>query len=549
MTVTAGARLVPPPSAAVQVQRGSTPHFVVSYDDSLGANGAALADAVLATCEAHYARLQHWFGGLTPNGLPFDVSIIPGSGGASHATCLATAMNCDAFDGTDAELLRMLVVAEADEVFMATAGNWDCGSSSGEGLSRVLAAECHPLLSSTARGFLSAGYWLDNGRPDFVTQTDPTDRNYLSIGCATLFLNWLRYELHYGWAEIIAAGDTTLADTYTKLTGRNDALQRFMNTVTARFPIGVPAGLTSDNAFPLELQLVAETIDGGMFHTIRHPDGSWQPFGDVKGQAGDPGSLISAAAAAVDGELHVIAETINGAMVHTIRHPDGSWQPFGDVKSQAGDPGYFTAAASACVNGELQVVGGTADGGLMHTIRHPDGSWQPFGDVKSQAGDPGHVKAVSTAGVDGELQLATTINTGGLMHTIRHPDGSWQPFGDVKSQAGDPGHVSDVSCTEVNGELQLVAAIVTGGLMHTIRHADGSWQPFGDVKGQAGDPGHVSDVSCTEVNGELQVVVELDTGGMVHTIRHPDGSWQPFGDVKGQAGDPGYVTMGAEAGV
>lgn len=181
-TLFEGSDAVAGPGAAALTQQGATAHFTVSFDGSLGANGAALADAVLATCEADFGRLQRWFGGVTPASLPFAVDIVPGQGGAGHATCAATAMNCDAFDGTDAELVRMLVVAEADEVFMATVGNWNCGDSAGEGLSRLLATECHADLgSANARLFLTAGYWLDHGRPDYVTQTDPSDRNYGSI--------------------------------------------------------------------------------------------------------------------------------------------------------------------------------------------------------------------------------------------------------------------------------------------------------------------------------------------------------------------------------
>jgi hypothetical protein len=48
------------------------------------------------------------------------------------------------------------------------------------------------------------------------------------------------------------------------------------------------------------LQLVACTSVGGMWHTIRHGDGSWEPsFGDVKGQeVSDPGHFAVVACAA-----------------------------------------------------------------------------------------------------------------------------------------------------------------------------------------------------------------------------------------------------------
>jgi hypothetical protein len=97
-------------------QRGTTAYFVVCYAQSLGANGPTLADAVLATCEADYNKLQEWFGDITIGSLPFNVYIRHGSNGGSHVTCSATELYCDAFNGTDADLERSLVVAERDEV-------------------------------------------------------------------------------------------------------------------------------------------------------------------------------------------------------------------------------------------------------------------------------------------------------------------------------------------------------------------------------------------------------------------------------------------------
>lgn len=92
--------------------------------------------------------------------------------------------------GTDADLVRMLTVAEADEVMMAARGTgWNCGASHGEGLSRVLATERYP---AELNGYASAANWLDGGRPDWVNNTESTDRDYVSIGCSTLFLNFPR---------------------------------------------------------------------------------------------------------------------------------------------------------------------------------------------------------------------------------------------------------------------------------------------------------------------------------------------------------------------
>ena len=229
---------------------GSTTHFDVYYDNSLGANGKTLAAAVLATCEADYDSLQNWFGGITPGGLPFTVNIVPGNGGASHASCSATTLTCDAFSGTDSDLVRMLVVAEEDEVFMANQGKgWDCGASNGEGLSRILAAEIYP---AELNGFASAATWLSTDpRPDFVSKVDPTDTNYISIGCSVLFINYLRFQLGFSLGEIVQAGGATLEDTYEKLTGKTGGFAPFAALLQRHFPVGTAITLDNDNPFPL----------------------------------------------------------------------------------------------------------------------------------------------------------------------------------------------------------------------------------------------------------------------------------------------------------
>ncbi len=101
--------------------RGSTAHFTVSYDNSLGSDGQTLADAVLGVCEADYSTLQGYFGGITPPNLPFNVNILPGNFGASHATCPATTLSIGAQSapGVDIPFIRSLVIAEEDEVFEA----------------------------------------------------------------------------------------------------------------------------------------------------------------------------------------------------------------------------------------------------------------------------------------------------------------------------------------------------------------------------------------------------------------------------------------------
>ena len=235
-----------------RIKQGQTDHFTVFYDpDSLGDAGAALADGVLKNCEADYATLSGFFGAAAaPPSL--NVIIAGGIGGAYHYGCSATDLFCDGVvsPSPDLDHTRMLVIAELVEVFEALQGlGWDCGASNGEGLSRVLATDLYP---DALDGFTTAAVWLDTpDRPDFVNNTDPTDTNFVSTGCAVLFLNWLRYQLTFQWSDIVASGAQTLGQTYTNLTGQADGFEQFSTLLQNSYPIGTPSGLTTDNPFPL----------------------------------------------------------------------------------------------------------------------------------------------------------------------------------------------------------------------------------------------------------------------------------------------------------
>ena len=225
---------------------GDTQHFSVHYDNSLGQAGASLAQGVLATCEQDYTSVSNWFGGLQVS--HFNVILASNIGGAYHYGCGAIDLYCDAGGGADQA--NMLVVAEEVEVFEdIQSKGWNCGASNGEGLSRVLAADLHP---DAAAPFSTAAAWLDTpDRPDWVDQTDPSDTNFVSTGCAVLFLNYLRHQLNFDWTQIVGAAGTTLAKTYTTLTGRQDGFAQFKALLDRHFPPGQPSGLTTDNPFPL----------------------------------------------------------------------------------------------------------------------------------------------------------------------------------------------------------------------------------------------------------------------------------------------------------
>jgi hypothetical protein len=228
--------------------RGQTQHFAVYVDPARGHSGLLDADTVLAECEADYARVSGYFGGVSAG--PFSVILFSNPNGAYHMTCAATDLFCDAkTNPAEGNYSEFLNVAEFVEVFEAVqAKGWNCGKSNGEGLSRVLATEPYP---AELDGFATASSWLDSRRPNYVDRTVSSDTNPLGNGCSVLFLNWLRFQLGYSWLEIVAAGAPTLGKTYQKLAGKSDGFKQFKALLASHYPAGRPSGLATDNPFPL----------------------------------------------------------------------------------------------------------------------------------------------------------------------------------------------------------------------------------------------------------------------------------------------------------
>ena len=217
-------------------------------DPVLGPDGVKDADVVLEKCEADYAKISTYFGGLEAG--PFNVILFSYPSGAYHNACAATDLFCDAptnpAKGTYSELLNIM---EFVEVFEAVQDKgWDCGTSSGEGLSRVLATDIYP---GELDGFATANDWLKSSRRNYVDHNSQTDASYPATGCAVLFLNWLHHQLGFSWLRIVAAGAPTLGQTYATLTGNTDGYIRFKALIESHYPRRRKSSLKTDNPFPL----------------------------------------------------------------------------------------------------------------------------------------------------------------------------------------------------------------------------------------------------------------------------------------------------------
>jgi hypothetical protein len=174
-----------------------------------------------------------------------------GSGGADHLGCdykTGAAIEACASFGQPARVSG-LFEAELSECSMN--GNL-CGESTGEALSRWCAA----VISNNALAdFATAPEWAQDGAPDFVNRTDPTDQSADSTGCGMAFISWLISQGH-GLEQIapamVALGDTgTLAQLYGTLTSDDplNAWTKFQKAIQ-----GLPAGVTSDDPFAVVAQ-------------------------------------------------------------------------------------------------------------------------------------------------------------------------------------------------------------------------------------------------------------------------------------------------------
>ena len=82
-------------------------------------------------------------------------------------------------------------------------------------------------------------------------RNNPTDRDAVTNGCAVLFLNYMHTQLNIGWDKIVQAGGSDLGQTYAHLGLGNDGFIKFRQLMDARFAIGKPSGVMTDNPFPL----------------------------------------------------------------------------------------------------------------------------------------------------------------------------------------------------------------------------------------------------------------------------------------------------------
>jgi hypothetical protein len=193
----------------------------VYVDPSLGAPGAQNATDLLNDADRVADANDAIFG---TTGGPVSV-IVFALGGVTDGTGGADHMGCDYVSGAAIEVCasfgqsaRVSGLFEAELSECSMGGNL-CGVSTGEALSRW----CASVISGNALAdFATAPTWAQDGMPDYVDQTDPTDQDADSIGCGMAFLSWLMsqgYALSAIAQAMVQLGDSgTLAQLYAQLT-------------------------------------------------------------------------------------------------------------------------------------------------------------------------------------------------------------------------------------------------------------------------------------------------------------------------------------------
>lgn len=254
---------------------GETAHFIIRYDDTIGAHAATRAQAVLATCEHDLAKtafyLPYSMGG---GGDPFlndsagdhrivvrIVDLVTNRGGADNehhtgAVHPFHTINIGAINSAGNEIsddyARFLFIAELAEVLMLSYG-WDPAVSSGEALSRVMAEQLYPAQAYGEGNAPWVNAWFSDASRvyTYLVQNEYTDRNAVTFGVGILYINYLRSQRGYSLRDICMSGGQTFLDRYRNLSGhpQEDGIAPFRALLEKHFPAGTT--LLTNNPFPL----------------------------------------------------------------------------------------------------------------------------------------------------------------------------------------------------------------------------------------------------------------------------------------------------------
>jgi len=404
---------------------GLTNNFQVQYEDTLSNQALIIANAqaLLTVIENEFKITTGWFS--TPNGKfgPGNRQIVnlnlpdtanpngsiafPGANNNGYGRAInLDALNLAGNASDGAEKVKMLFVLEWVEILMSLSnGRWNAGDSSGEGLSQYCGILRFPNGHHKYYRDSFVNSWLSSTRDGKFVSGPPerTDKNSVSFGCALLFLFYLNAHLGFSTSEIIQKGASTLAGTYTNLTGdATDPFPAFKSLIDTYFP-GISTISSGDlnNPFPLgisfrsvknmaisripnHLDVFWVGQDGGVgtaWWDQNANDGKWNaPF-----SIAPPGSAVA-------GAITCVAHNQNHLDVFWVGQDGGVGTAWWDQNANDGKwnapfsiapPGSAVAGAITCVahnQNHLDVFWVGQDGGVgtaWWDQNANDGKWNP----------------------------------------------------------------------------------------------------------------------------------------------------------------------------
>lgn len=221
----------------------------VYVDPSLGAPALQNAQDLLAAADRVVQQNNTIF---AITGGPVDAIVFAlngktdGTGGADHGGCDFSTGNAIEVDASYNQSMRVVALFEA-ELSECAMGDNVCGVSTGEALSRWCAAV---VGSNALADYATAPVWVQDGRANWVDQTEQTDQDPDSVGCGMAFLSWLLSQTHplpqIAQTLVSLGANGTLAELYSSLTG--DAAGNAWTKFTAALQ-SLPGGVTSDDPF------------------------------------------------------------------------------------------------------------------------------------------------------------------------------------------------------------------------------------------------------------------------------------------------------------
>lgn len=241
---------------------GSTTHFSVYYDNSLGAYGIALSSGLLAACEGNYTDLASLFG-VACSPLPITCYVDPGTQGATNFV-LTNQMFLRPGPQTDLStnitFLLYLFVSELSEFFTFARFGFDLSTgtdaiSKNESVSRICASRAYPTAAPAGSGFATGSSWLNSPRADYVSANAAYPATGLiPIGCGVIFINYLQVQLGIPLSLIVQNTSATLDLLYSAITGYETGtiFRLFAAIVASAYPVSVAVVyVVDDNPFPL----------------------------------------------------------------------------------------------------------------------------------------------------------------------------------------------------------------------------------------------------------------------------------------------------------